>query len=508
MTDIAWTNDTRRLSDLVRWKRNPKKMRKADDEGLLISLQKFGYAIPICISPTDEIYDGHQRERLMEAMREYGPDASIDVRVSSRPLTEEERREFVVRLKQNQAAFDWDVLGAWGAEELQTMGLDGDALAGMRMDVTALGNMLEAAKPEPSDAEPQIDRAAELLERWGIKPGDLWRVGEHRILCGDSTDVENVGRLVNGEKFILLHADPPYGMGKEKDGIANDNLYREKLDAFQMAWWRACRAFVADNASAYIWGTAVDLWRLWYCGGLRDSERLTFRNEIVWQKPGAQGVGSGAHRQYPTSTERCLFFMLGEQGFNTNQDNYWEGWEPIRAYLAGEWGKVSGKNDWDKHLGNYMGKHYFTKSQWCLPTEAEYRKLQMMGRSSNAFRRDYDELKREFYSTRREFYSTRAYFDNTHGNMTDVWDFGRVTGDERMGHAAPKPVEMMERVVKSSAPVGGLVYIPFLGTAPDMVACQNLNRRCRAIEISPAYVAVALERMATAFPSIEIERVE
>jgi DNA modification methylase len=71
-------------------------------------------------------------------------------------------------------------------------------------------------------------------------------------------------------------------MGKEAEGIANDNLYRENLDAFQMQWWKACRSAIEDNGSAYIWGNAEDLWRLWYVGGLKASERLTFRNEIVW----------------------------------------------------------------------------------------------------------------------------------------------------------------------------------------------------------------------------------
>ena len=72
-----------------------------------------------------------------------------------------------------------------------------------------------------------------------------------------------------GAKAVLCHADPPYGMGKEREGVANDNLYGEKLDAFQMAWWSVARAHLEDNASVYIWGNAEDLWRLWYVGGLQ-----------------------------------------------------------------------------------------------------------------------------------------------------------------------------------------------------------------------------------------------
>ena len=60
-------------------------------------------------------------------------------------------------------------------------------------------------------------------------------------------------------------------MGKEKDGVENDNLYADKLDAFQMDWWAGFRPFIENNGSVYIWGNAPDLWRLWYKGGLADS---------------------------------------------------------------------------------------------------------------------------------------------------------------------------------------------------------------------------------------------
>jgi DNA modification methylase len=144
--------------------------------------------------------------------------------------------------------------------------------------------------------------------------------------------------------------------------------------------------------------------------------------------------------------------------------------------------------------------HWTGKSQWNFPPEDVYKKLQAAARG-NAFKREYDDLKREFYAT-------RAYFDNAHDNMTDVWDFPRVTGDDRHGHATPKPVTMIERAIKSSCSTGGVVYVPFGGTAPEIVACQNLNRKCRAVEISPAYCAVILQRMTDAFPGIDIERID
>ena len=134
-----------------------------------------------------------------------------------------------------------------------------------------------------------------------------------------------------------------------------------------------------------------------------------------------------------------------------------------------------------------------------FPTEEAYKKLQAFGKG-DAFKREHDELKREFYAT-------RAYFDSAHDKMTDVWEFPRVTGEDRHGHATPKPVLMICRAIKSSTPEAGIVAEPFLGSGTTMVACGNLGRKCRGIEISPDYCAVILQRMKGAFPSITIERV-
>ena len=342
--------------------------------------------------------------------------------------------------------------------------------------------------PDPEDVETRV------------KKGDIWRLGRHRVMCGDSTVITDVERLMDGEKAVLLHADPPYGMGKEKDGVQNDNLYREKLDAFQMEWWTTFRIYLEDNASAYIWGNAEDLWRLWYCNGLKDSERLTFRSQIVWDKPPSAGpcgspIGSEKMRSYPHGYETCLFFMLGEQGFNNNADNYWDGWEPIRSYLKGEVEKVGGIK-WAKRAAGHSEKsgcHWFDASQWSMPTEETYKAWQSAA-NGKAFKREYDDLKREYDDLKREFYSTRAYFDNTHDNMTDVWNYKRVTGDDRHGHATPKPVEMIERIIKSSSPREGLIIEPFLGSGSTLIAAEKTGRTCYGMELSEKYCDVILKR--------------
>ncbi len=356
--------------------------------------------------------------------------------------------------------------------------------------------------------EAETDRADELQEKWQVKPGDLFKIGKHRLLCGDCREPGDVARLLGNNKAALCHADPPYGMGKEKDGIANDNLYREKLDAFQMQWWTAARPYLDDNASAYIWGNAEDLWRLWYVGGLRDSERLTMRNEVVWDKESGQGMGADEFRSYAPASERALFFMLGEQGFNNNADNYWEGWEPIRKYLKGERDKMGWNNKMVADMFGFhprMASHWFDESQWSFIREEQYQKLQQAAKN-DAFKRDYDELKRDYDELKRDFYSTRAYFNNTHDLMTDVWQFPRVTGDDRHGHATPKPVAMMERIIKSSLPEVGICFVLFVGTGPEYLAAERYGRRVFGMELKESYCAVVLQRLHDA--GLKAERIE
>jgi DNA modification methylase len=485
-----------KTSDLIPYARNAKKHDASQVAKLAGSIREFGFNNPVLIDKDNGIIAGHGRVMAAQSL---ALDTVPCIRLGH--LTDTQRRAYI--LADNRLA---EIGGGWDEEMLKLELAD---LAALDVDVTEIGFGAEdladldmADEPETSDAdaEPQIDKADELRAKWGVEPGQLWELGDHRLLCGDSTIPEHVAKLMGGEKAQLIHADPPYGMGKEKDGVQNDNLYREELDAFQMAWWRAFRPHAEDNASAYIWGNAEDLWRLWYCGGLKNSERLTMRNEIVWDKGHGQGIGSSDHRMFPTVSERCLFFMLGEQGFNNNADNYWEGFEPIRLYLQTERDKAGMTNKTVADLFGFhprMADHWFSKSQWSFPQKEQYEAIKKTAKG-DAFKREYDDLKREYDDLKREFYATRAHFDNTHDNMTDAWRFQRVTGEERHGHATPKPVEMMKRVMLSSLPKSGICVEPFGGSGSTLMGAENTGRKCRAIEISPAYVAVAIQRWADA----------
>src|SRR5262249_34786547 len=155
-----------------------------------------------------------------------------------------------------------------------------------------------------------------------------------------------------------------------------------------------------------VWGNAPDLWRWWYrvgngawaSRGLRESEPLTLRNEIVWDKKSIAGMASGDLTQYPEATERCLFFQLGRHVFLVNQtkDDYWQGWEPIRRFLCEERDKAGWKpGDVKRITENHMYGHWFGTSQWVFISREHYERLARAA-GGRAFVRPYDDLLREY----------------------------------------------------------------------------------------------------------------
>jgi len=517
-----------RASTLTAWDRNPR-INDHAVQSVAASILRFGWGAPVLARAAGrEVIAGHTRLKALAFLEVHrrvdgdtwaprvpgGPPFVLEGApgpgyVPCRLLALSESEAHALALADNRTAelaeWDEDALGKLLAEmrgdeiSLADLGWDGDALQAL---IDGTTTVQEHRRAKPGDDAPEVQ--SEVHSR----PGEVYELGPHRVMCGDSTDPEAVAVLLSGSEALVLHADPPYGMGKERDGVANDNLYRGKLDAFQMEWWQAWRPHLADNASTYVWGNAPDLWRWWYLHLLpfedEHPEGIALRNEIVWDKGSGFGMASEAQRSFTPATERCLFAMRGAQGFgNVNADDYWEGWEPIRSYLAGEVETMGwGPSDIKRICGVGMYSHWFSKSQWTMIPEKHYRALQEAAegqaflRPFGAQRTEYDTLllSGEHRALREEFNAGRAFFDNTHDVMRDVWEFPRVHGDERHGHATPKPVAMMERVARSSAPEGGLVVEPFGGSGSTLMGCEAAGRVCFTMELLPEWVDVIRRR--------------
>jgi DNA modification methylase len=441
------------------------------------SIKEWGWTTPVLVDEDGSIIAGHGRTLAAQRLKM----TEVPVMVA-KGWSDSKKRAYVIADNKLALNAGWDnEMLALELAEIGELGFDLDLTGFTADEIAAL--MPEEIEPGQTDE----DAVPEVPEQPVTVLGDVWILGEHRVMCGDSTNISDVEKLMSGSKAQLLHADPPYGMGKQADGVANDNIYEEDLDRFQMEWWATFRTFLEDNASAYVWGNAPELWSLWYKGGLKDSERLTMRNQIVWKKNTAQGINSAKYRSFPTSTEHCLFFMLGQQEASKDVDDFSESWISVFDYLT-EQRKIMNwaVSDVCQILGKSTATHYFSKSQFQIPHKEAYETLQKKAQGK-AFAKPYKQLESEFNKS-------RAFFDNTHEKMTDVWEFGSVTGSERHGHATPKPVAMMERVMRSSAIKGGLCVEPFGGSGSTLMGAEKTGRVCYTMEMQPRYVDVIVKR--------------
>jgi hypothetical protein len=420
------------VGDLAPAPYNPRTITDEAAAALEASMVAFGDISGIVFNfTTGNLVAGHQRRRVLQGMgadaiewaREEvagvdGPERRGTIRTADGgvfgvrgvrwPLEKEMAANVAANSPTLTGAFDDALLG----EVLgQIEAADADLFGALRFEE------LWAVEETPKEGRTDPDDVPDAPEEPRTKRGDLWLLGEHRLLCGDSTNADDVARLMGGRKAVLCHADPPYGMGKEADGVVNDNLYRGKLDAFQMEWWRAVRPHLTDNASAYIWGNAEDLWRLWFTH-LGASERFEVRNEIVWNKNTAQGMRDSGFTQFPVGSERCLFFQIGPQFRGAvNKDDFPPAWEPTLAYMASE-AAASGlkPHDVQRLCGCGMYGHWFTRSQFLLIPERHY--LTLADAFPGHFTKQYAAIKATWDVVKAvpttEAQRGRSFFDNTH----------------------------------------------------------------------------------------------
>ena len=321
----------------------------------------------------------------------------------------------------------------------------------------------------------------------------------HRLMCGDSTKEEDVAKLMNGVKADMVFTDPPYGMKKENDGVANDNLNFDDLLEFNKKWIPITFNNLKDNGSWYCWGIDEPLMDIYsnILKPMQKENKITFRNLITWnkfhnQKPTAIEM----MRSYCVYDEKCLFVQCGIQALTLNSDNYWGKFDKVRLYLKNEADKVGlTPNKLKKICGVGMYSHWFTKSQFTLIPREHYLKLQ---KEYDGFRKEYDELRKEYDELRKEYDELRAYFDNTHETyMTEVWDFETTTGEEREsagGHATPKPIALCTRAIKSSSRENENVLDVFGGSGSTLIACEQNNRNAYLMELEPKWVDVIIQR--------------
>lgn len=264
--DGRWKHEIRKVSDLHPNPDNPRTITKETLKGLKRSMQKNGYTHRIIVDCHNMILSGHARWLVF---KEQDPDAEIECMVAQRELTKEEIQEAV--LGHNTLGGDWNI------EDLQ-----------MKFEpilLEAYGLMVDKSEDFDTKEVVEVETPEQAPAR--VKPGDIWQLGDHRLICGDSTKQEDVNALLNENKADLLLTDPPYNMnytgagGGKAKAILNHNMPEDQFEKFLTRFFVCAYEGMKDGATAYVFykemghGTFM---RAMNFGG------LTYKQEIIWKK--------------------------------------------------------------------------------------------------------------------------------------------------------------------------------------------------------------------------------
>lgn len=297
--------EKKNTADLLPADYNPRKDLKPGDaeyEKLKRSIEQFGYVEPVIWNQTTgRVVGGHQRLKVLMDMGMTEVDCVV--------VAMDEEKEKALNIALNKISGDWD------KDKLALLIAD---LQGADFDVSLTG-----FEPAEIDAlfkdtlkdgvkDDDFDVGSELAQPTMTKPGDVWTLGRHRLICGDSTKAETYDLLMGGTKANLVITDPPYNVNYEGSAgkIKNDNMADEAFYNFLLDAYTQMHSAMADDASIYVFHA--------------DTEGLNFRRAFadagfylsgccIWKK---QSLVLG-RSPYQWQHEPCLY------GWKKNGKHQW-----------------------------------------------------------------------------------------------------------------------------------------------------------------------------------------
>lgn len=297
----------KRLSEITPYEKNAKKHDKTQIDNVAESIRQYGFVQPIVIDHDGVIVIGHCRALAAKKLgMETVPCVCVD------DLTPEQVKALrLVDNKSNESDWDFDLL----ADELPELDLSAfDFDWGLPEDQT---------EEVVEDEAPEVDEDAEPI----TKLGDIWQLGRHRLMCGDSTDKATVELLMDGKKADMVFTDPPYGVSytgglQFKDGYVEKNnremIKNDDIDIYEDVF-KILSQF--SNGACYIWFAGTKAASL-YSAAEKYGEIHAL---VIWVKNGGYGALNANYKQ---KHEPCLYWKPKNAKLNfcggTTQTTVWE----------------------------------------------------------------------------------------------------------------------------------------------------------------------------------------
>lgn len=291
----------KKIEDLIPYVNNTRTHSENQVAQIASSIKEFGWTNPILLDGENGIIAGHGR--LMAAQKLNETEVPT---IQLHGLSETQKKAYIIADNKLALNAGWD-------NELLKLELVGLKDAGYDLSLTGFSADELIAFEPITEGLVDEDKVPEVPEEPKTKLGDIYKLGNHRLMCGDSTSIDAVDKLMNGNEVDLIFTDPPYnvsfnGRSGKHDVIKNDNLSESDFAIFIE---EVCNTIKAINPKAYY------IWCNWNFYGILQG-KLDYKTCIVWAK-NVFGMGNGYRHQH----EFCLFNGKIDEIIK-NESDLWE----------------------------------------------------------------------------------------------------------------------------------------------------------------------------------------
>ena len=316
------------IKDLKTDHKNARKRTDRSAKLIAESLERYGAARSIVIDEDNRILAGNgtiegAKQAGIKNVRVIETDGSEIIAVKRAGLSEDEKVGLALADNRTSDLSDWD------AEMLRQLSEEHDVAPWFEAD--DLAAILGEVEQLPAEGLTDADEVPEPPEEPVTKPGDLWILGDHRLLCGDSTDTVALERLMDGANADLWLTDPPYNVNYEGGTglkIQNDNMKDAEFRQFLKDVYIAANCFLRPGAAFYIWhadsegynfrGAAVDVnWKVRQCLIWLKSSLVMGRQDYQWKhEPCLYGWTEGAAHTWNSDRKQTTILEFDKPSRN------------------------------------------------------------------------------------------------------------------------------------------------------------------------------------------------
>ena len=277
------------VANLVPYARNSRTHSAAQVDKIAASIKEFGFLNPVIVDGENGIIAGHGR---ILAAQKMGLETVPTIEAAH--LTDAQRKAYIIA--DNRLALD----AGWDDEMLRVELQDLDAVD---FDLTLTGFDLDEiaalTADEATEGLTDEDAVPEAPEQPVTVEGDVWLLGRHRLLCGDSTSIDAVEKLMGGRKADMVFTDPPYGVNMQRSGSIKGDASMDEAEAIIAGAISVASVVSKQGASWYFWVG----FRAYAFTDTEVAKHRKVSNCIVWKKPSI-GMGKGGYR---FQHELCVF---------------------------------------------------------------------------------------------------------------------------------------------------------------------------------------------------------